>query len=191
MTIKPKELRVTIALTLAALGWGAAQAAEVFTLSSTTFKDGELFAKKVGDVPARGPNCKGDNVSPELSWSNPPGDTRSFAFTVFDVDGGVGAGFVHWVAYGIAPEVTSFAEGEISRPSDKYVGGVSGKKLAFFGGPCPPPGTPHHYVFLIVATDLDPKDLPPGLTYAELQEKLKGHRKAELSLVGTYVNPYP
>ena len=97
----------------------------------------------------------------------------------------------HWVAYGIAPETTSFAEGEISQPSDKYVGGLSGKKLAFFGGPCPPVGSPHHYLFQIVATDLDPKDLSPGLTFAELQEKLKGHRKGESSLVGTYVNHYP
>jgi phosphatidylethanolamine-binding protein (PEBP) family uncharacterized protein len=50
-------------------------------------------------------------------------------------------------------------------------------------------GAPHHYLFQIVATDLDPKELPAGLTFAELQDKLKGHRKAESSLVGTYVNP--
>ncbi len=168
-----------------------AGAADVFTLSSADFKDGAMLAKKVGDIPARGPNCKGDNVSPELSWSNPPEGTRSFAFTVFDPDAGYGAGFVHWVAYGITPDVTSFAGGEISQPSEKYVGGTSGKKLAAFGGPCPPPGTAHHYLFTIVATDLDPKDLPAGLTYAELQEKLKGHRKAASSIVGTYVNPYP
>ena len=68
---------------------------------------------------------------------------------------------------------------------------MSGKKLPFFAGPCPPPGSPHHYLFQIVATDLDPKELPPGLTYAELHNRLKGHRKGESSLVGTYVNPYP
>ena len=65
------------------------------------------------------------------------------------------------------------------------------KNIPGFGGPCPPPGSPHHYLFQIVATDRDPKDLPPGLTIAELQEKLKGYRKGESSLVGTYVNPYP
>ncbi len=72
-----------------------ADAADVFTLSSTSFKDGEMLAKKVGDVPSRGPNCKGDNVSPELAWSNPPAGTKSYAFTVFDPDAGYGAGFVH------------------------------------------------------------------------------------------------
>jgi Raf kinase inhibitor-like YbhB/YbcL family protein len=181
------------ALSLASLSALAAPAyaAGVFTLSSTTFKDGAMLPKAAGDIPARGPNCKGENVSPELAWVDPPEGTKSYAFTVFDPDAGVGAGFVHWVAYGIAPNVTSFAEGEISRPSDKYVGGTSGKKLAAYGGPCPPPGSPHHYIFTIVATDLDPKELPPGLTYAELRDKLKGCRKGESSIVGTYVNPYP
>ena len=60
-----------------------------------------------------------------------------------------------------------------------------------YGGPCPPPGSPHHYTFLIIATDLDPKDLPPGLTVAELQAKLAGHEKGAAGLVGSYVNPYP
>jgi Raf kinase inhibitor-like YbhB/YbcL family protein len=191
MTIKPAgALLFSTVLAVAALDLRASQAADVFTLSSTTFKDGEMFAKKVGDIPARGSNCKGENLSPELSWSNVPEGTKSFAFVVFDPDGG-NAGFVHWVAYGIPPSVTSFAEGEISQPSDKYVGGTSGKKLAAFGGPCPPPGSPHHYWFDIIATDLDPKDLPPGLTFPELQEKLKGHRKGASSLIGIYVNPYP
>ena len=47
------------------------------------------------------------------------------------------------------------------------------------------------HLFQIVATDLNPMDLPFGLTLPELQEKLKGHRKGESSIVGRYVNPYP
>jgi Raf kinase inhibitor-like YbhB/YbcL family protein len=162
MTIAPAKallLTLTTAVTLAAYGARAAHAADVFTLESTTFKDGQLLPKPV--------------------------------FVVSDPDAGLGAGITHWVAYGISPETTSFAEGEASQPSGKYVAGKSTKNIPGFGGPCPPPGSPHHYLFQIVATDLDPKDLPPGLTIAELQEKLKGHRKGESSLVGTYVNPYP
>jgi Raf kinase inhibitor-like YbhB/YbcL family protein len=169
----------------------SAQAAGVFTLTSASFKDGDMLAKPAGDIAARGSSCKGGKASPQFSWSNPPEGTKSYAFTVLDPDGGLGAGFVHWVAYGIAPEVTSFADGEIAEQTDKVVAGVSGKKIATYGGPCPPPGAPHHYLFTIVATDLDARELPPGLTFAELQEKLKGHRKAEASLVGRYVNPYP
>jgi Raf kinase inhibitor-like YbhB/YbcL family protein len=192
MTIAPaKALLLATALALAALGARAAHAADVFTLSSTAFKDGQLLPKPIGDIPARGANCKGENVSPQLSWSNAPEGTRSFALVVIDPDAGLGAGITHWVAYGISPETTLFAEGEASQPSGKYVAGKSTKNIPGFGGPCPPPGSPHHYLFQIVATDLDPKDLPPGLTIAELEEKLKGHRKGESSLVGTYVNPYP
>jgi Raf kinase inhibitor-like YbhB/YbcL family protein len=179
------------AFAFAVLGAAAAQAAGVFTLSSSTFKDGELLPHNAGDIPARGPNCEGQNVSPQLSWSNVPEGTRSFAFVVSDPDAGFGAGITHWVAYGISPELTSFAEGEASQTSDKYVAGKSTKNIPGFGGPCPPVGTPHHYLFQIVATDLDPKELPPGLTFSELQEKLKGHRKGSSSIVGTYVNPYP
>jgi len=185
--------RATALLLTTTLTAGAARAdaAGVFTLSSADFKDGQMLAKKVGDIPSRGPDCYGEDVSPQLAWGNPPEGTKSYAFTVFDADAGYGAGFVHWVAYGIAPDVTAFAEGEISRPNDKYVGGTSGKKLSYFGGPCPPPGSPHHYLFQIVATDLEPKDLPPSLTFGELYEKLKGHRMAESSIVVRDVNPYP
>jgi len=192
MTPRPVQvLFLTAALALPALGARPAKAADVFTLTSATFNDGGLLPFKAGDIPARGPNCKGDNVSPALQWSNAPEGTRSFAVVVLDPDAGMGAGISHWVAYGIAPETTAFAEGEASEPSAKYVGGKSTKNIPGFGGPCPPPGSPHHYLFEVVATDLDPKELPAGLTFAELQEKLKGHRKAESSLVGTYLNPYP
>ncbi len=188
MMVRPMAAALGLAVLFAV---PAAVAAEVFTLSSATFKDGQRLPKEAGDIPARGPNCKGENVSPQLSWSNAPQGTRSFAFVVFDPDAGLGAGFVHWVAYGVSADVTSFAEGEVSKQSDKFIGGKSGKGLAYFGGPCPPVGSPHHYLFQIVATDLDPKELPPGLTLAELQARLNGHRKGNSSLVGTYVNPYP
>jgi len=57
-------------------------------------------------------------------------------------------------------------------------------------GPCTPPGAPHHYTFIIVATDLDPKALPPGLARLELLEKLNGHAKGAAGMVGLFRNPY-
>jgi len=41
--------------------------------------------------------------------------------------------------------VTSFAEGEVGKATDKYVGGKSTQGVGFLLGPCTPPGTPHHY----------------------------------------------
>jgi Raf kinase inhibitor-like YbhB/YbcL family protein len=172
-----------------------ANAADPFTLSSTTFKDGQLMPRKVANSLASNPNCVGQNVSPQLSWSGVPDGTKSFAIMMVDPEGRGGAGVNHWVAYGIPASVTSFAEGEISNPSDKYVGGKSTQGVGFYSGPCTPPGSPHHYTFVIVATDLDPKELPPGLAREELQAKIvppapaPSHAKGSAGLVGLFVKP--
>jgi Raf kinase inhibitor-like YbhB/YbcL family protein len=185
------------AILLAALGvilasWcadGAANAAGAFVLTSTTFKDGGMMPKRASNKPPPNPNCVGNNTSPQLSWQNPPAGTKSYAFTLVDPEGYGGMGVVHWVAYGIPPNVTSFAEGEVSKLSGKYVGGKSTEEVGYYSGPCSPPGAPHHYVFRIIATDLEPKELPPGLTLDELQAKLAGHTKGAAALVGLFAKP--
>jgi Raf kinase inhibitor-like YbhB/YbcL family protein len=118
-----------------------------------------------------------------------PDGTKSFAFTMVDPEGRAGLGVFHWVAYGIPANVTSFAEGEVSKESEKYVGGKSTQGVGIFSGPCTPPGSPHHYTYMVIATDLDPKELPPGLTLPELQAKLGGHTKGAAGLVGLFVKP--
>jgi Raf kinase inhibitor-like YbhB/YbcL family protein len=188
----------------AALAFGftvtTADAADIFTLSSTTFADGKMMPKKVANSPANAPSvpgCVGENVSPQLSWTNAPDGTKSFVFLVIDPVSRGGAGLPHWLAYGIPASVTGFAEGEVSKPSDKYVGGTNGFGVGFFSGPCPPANTmPHHFNFVLAATDFDPKDLPPGLTYDELRAKLAppgqppAHTKGAANLVGVFVNPW-
>jgi len=168
-------------------------AAAPFTLTSATFKDGTMMPKKVANMNQPGanpnPNCVGENVSPQLSWSGMPDGTKSFAVTMVDPEGRGGLGVFHWVAYGIPTNVTSFAEGEVSKASDKYVGGKSTQGVANYSGPCTPPGSPHHYTFKVIATDLDPKELPPGLTLPELEAKLNGHVKGAAGLVGLFVKP--
>ena len=166
-----------------------ANAQGVFTLSSTSFKDGDrLPTKHAGNLKAN-PNCVGESISPAFSWTNVPGGTKSFAFVVFDPDGRPPGGFVHWVAYGIAASVTGFAEGEVAQASDKYVGGMSGFKLPGYMGPCPPPNTLHHYVFTVIATDLEPTALQPGLTRDDLIKALDGHVKGGASLIGIFSKP--
>lgn len=167
-----------------------AQAAEPFTLSSPAFPDGgELALKNAGSDKARNPNCVGENVSPPLQWSNAPAGTKSYALIMVDPEGRFGQGVVHWVAYGIPASVTGFAEGEVSKLSAKYVGGKSTMQQAHYSGPCTPPGGWHHYTFTLIATDLDPKALKPGLTRAELLRDLNGHGKAVAGLIGRFRHP--
>ncbi len=174
--------------------WCIAQitnAAEPFMLTSPAFKDGTPMPKKHANNTPGNANCVGENVSPPLAWSNPPAGTKSFALTMVDPEGRGGTGVIHWVAYGIPVSVTGFAEGEVSKPSDKYVGGKStaGGGAATYMGPCTPPGAPHHYTFILIATDLEPKELPPGLTRDELYAKLTGHTKGATGLVGLFGSP--
>lgn len=166
----------------------AAIAADHFTLSSS-FKDGAMMEKKNAGQRADNPNCVGENVSPPLSWSAVPADTGSFALIMVDPEARGGLGVVQWVAYGIPSSVTGFAEGEVSKASDKYVGGKGTQGQSTYQGPCTPPGPPHHYVFTLIATDLDVKELPPGLTRDELFAKLAGKSKGATGLVGLWAKP--
>jgi Raf kinase inhibitor-like YbhB/YbcL family protein len=182
--IKKRDTGILLAAgSIALASWcTAATAADPFTLSSTMFKDGTMMPEKVTN---KGTNCKGENISPQLSWSNPPDGTKSFAITLVDPEAGGGAGAIHWVAYGIPPDVTGFEEGETSKPSPKFVGGKNGGGKDTWQGPCAGPGAPHHYTFVLIATDLDPKELPPGLSRQELLAKLAPPAPAARRVTGT------
>ena len=191
-----QDLRKTVAAAAIVLVLASiAQAADPFTLTSTTFKDGQMMPRKVANNLSNNPNCVGQNVSPQLSWKGVPDGTKSFAILMEDPEGRGGAGVHHWVAYGISPTVTSFAEGELSKPSEKYVGGKSTQGVGYYSGPCTPPGSPHHYTFVVIATDFDPKELPPGLTREEFLAKLAppapaaSHAKGAAGLIGLFVKP--
>jgi phosphatidylethanolamine-binding protein (PEBP) family uncharacterized protein len=186
-------------MALACTGGSASAQQKSFELSSTTFKDGEMMPLKVANSRANFPqnaNCVGENVSPQFSWVNPPAGTKSFAFVMVDPEGRGGGGVVHYVAYGIPADVTGFAEGEVSKPSPKYVGGKNALGVGFYSGPCAPlPFPPRHYTFVLVATDLDPKELPPGLTKDELTAKIAPqgpgprHDKGTVGIVGLFAKP--
>jgi Raf kinase inhibitor-like YbhB/YbcL family protein len=168
-----------------------ARAADVFTLSSPAISDnGTLATKNACSDKQRSPNCVGENISPPLQWSNPPEGTKSFALLLFDPEGRAPAGVSHMVVYGIPADVAGFAEGELSKPSEKFVGGKSLMGLGTYFGPGTPPNTDwHHYTWTIVATDLDPKALQPGLTRDELAKALDGHVKGSAGLVTRFRHP--
>ena len=168
-----------------------ARAADVFTLSSPALQDNATLATKnaCGDK-QRSPNCVGENISPPLDWSNVPDGTKSFALLLFDPEGRAPAGVSHMVIYGIPGDVKGFVEGELSKPSDKFVGGKSTMNQGVYFGPGPPPNADwHHYTFTLIATDLDPKALQPGLTRDELAAALQSHVKGAAGLVTRAKHP--
>ena len=168
-----------------------ARAADVLTLTSPAIQDnGALATKNACNDKQRTPNCVGENISPPLAWSNPPDGTKSFALLLFDPEGRAPAGVSHMVVYGIPADVKGFAEGELSKPSDKFVGGKNLMGTGTYFGPGTPPNTDwHHYTFTLIATDLDPKALQPGLTRDELAKALDGHVKGSAGLVTRFRHP--
>ncbi len=146
-------------------------------LTSISFKEGELIPQKH--------TCDGQNISPHLSWSDIPANTKSLALISDDPDAPAGD-WVHWVIYNIPPTITELKEGF---PRDKELSnGIKQGKNDFgkigYDGPCPPGGT-HRYYFKLYALDniLD-KDF--GLTKKELLKAMEGHILSETLLMGKY-----
>ena len=171
-----------------------ALAADPFAVTSSAYKDGDVWPSKfAGSDPSRiSPPCPGQNVSPPLAWTNAPAATKTFAIVMYDPDGGNGLGAVHWVAYDIPASKTSLAEGEASTSPTAWWGGKNNVGNDHYFGPCGPAGhSLHHYIITIIATDIEPGKLKSGLTRDELLADLKGHALAPASIVGRYTRPAP
>lgn len=130
--------------------------------------------------------CDADDRSPPLAWRDPPGGARAFALVVDDPDAPAGT-WVHWVVYRIPGDRRELPEG--FGEADPEPGGVLQGENDFgdigYGGPCPPPGTPHRYVFTLYALDGHP-DLESGATKPQLLDAIEGHVLERAQLVGTY-----
>jgi Raf kinase inhibitor-like YbhB/YbcL family protein len=117
-----------------------------FTLTSPAFEDqGAMTAPHVCvDYEDLG-------ISPPLTWTGAPEETVSFALTCLDVSAG---DFVHWVIWDIPASLDGLPEGisaEFLVPEG--IQGMNGFGAIGWGGPCPPPGGPHEYVFTLWALD--------------------------------------
>jgi Raf kinase inhibitor-like YbhB/YbcL family protein len=127
----------------------------------------------------------GVNVSPPLSWDGVPPGTRSLALICDDPDAPKKA-WVHWVLYCLPPTLLDLPEGVPTTPTlpDGSAQGRNDFGAVGYGGPAPPKGPPHRYVFKLYALDNMPT-LPPGATRQEVLDAM-GTVLAETELMGTY-----
>ena len=121
------------------------------TVTSESFTDGGMIGLEYVHTSAGG-----RNRSPQLSWSGAPQETKSFAITCFDPDAPTGAGYWHWLTWGIPAGVTHLDEGAgSSAPPAGGRGGYSDYGMPTYGGPSPPKGDgPHRYIFTVYALDV-------------------------------------
>ncbi len=174
----------TLALALLALA-SPALAAGKFTVKSDELKpNGTLPMKSVYN----GMGCTGENVSPGLSWSGAPAGTKSFVVTVYDPDAPTGSGWWHWVVYDIPASATSLpagAGGGTGLPEGAKQGrtdfGAPG-----YGGACPPPGKPHHYVFTVHALKVDKLEVPADASPAMIGFMTHMNELGKATLTVTY-----
>lgn len=147
-------------------------------IKSSAFQNG-------GDIP-RKHTCDGADVSPPLSWENPPPRTKAFALIADDPDAPVGT-WVHWVIYDLPGEIRDLREGVATAetlPNGAKQGMNDFGKVGY-GGPCPPRGPAHRYFFKLYALD-GPTNLKPRATKEQLLRAMKGHILAETQLMGKY-----
>jgi Raf kinase inhibitor-like YbhB/YbcL family protein len=137
-----------------------------------------------GTIPAKF-TCDGSNISPALSWTEPPAGTKSFAIIIEDKYAPP-ASFIHWVIYNI-PASTRALQEAVPTEAQLSDGSLQGKNSAGtpgYQGPCPPSGT-HRYVFTLYALDsmlsLSGSANKLGLTLA-----MDGHILSTAELIGTF-----
>jgi len=146
-------------------------------IKSTAFGEGDSIPKQY--------TCDGADISPQLSWSQPPEGTGSMVLICDDPDAPMGT-WVHWVLYGLSPDTLEISE---NIPDDREVlggakHGVNDFHKYGYGGPCPPGGT-HRYFFKLYAVNTV-VDLDPGATKDEVLDAIKGHVLAQGQLMGRY-----
>jgi len=154
--------------------------AKPFTLKSPAFINGSTIPKKY--------TCEGDNISPELTWENYPNGTVSLVLLCEDPDAPSGI-WVHWMVYNIPATILALPEnfGKKMKLNTQEIiwPGMNDFRKLEYGGPCPPPGKSHRYIFRLLALDIL---LPTksGLSRDQVLAVAKDHILGEAQLMGRF-----
>ena len=115
--------------------------------------------------------CTGDDLSPQLSWSGAPSETKSFAITVYDPDAPTGSGWWHWQVINIPASISNLDQGAgKAEKGNMPIGSmqvINDYGIRGFGGACPPKGHgTHRYQFTIHALSVEKLDIPDNASGA-------------------------
>ncbi len=162
-----------------------AQTASAFELKSSDIKDGATMAD---EQVFNSFGCKGGNLSPEVKWTKGPEGTLSYALTAYDPDAPTGSGWWHWVVFNIPANVHKLPKGFAA--NDASIPGLVQGRTDFgktgYGGPCPPPGAPHHYIFTIYALKVKSLDLDATAPAAMVGFYINANKLAESKITALY-----
>ncbi len=102
--------------------------------------------------------CSGENISPELKWSDVPAGAKSLALTVYDPDAPTGSGWWHWLVFNMQPNTNGIAAGASGthKIPTGAIESITDYGAPGYGGACPPEGdAPHRYIFTLFALSTD------------------------------------
>ncbi len=145
-----------------------------FTLVSSAYTSG-------GMIPPRH-SCRGADLQPELTWTNPPAGTQSFAIVLIDES----IDFTHWVAYDIPANVAQLAEGASDQGMLPSGTQEASAYCTQFCGPCP--RSTHTYTFEIFALDIATIafNYRGGFGQSEIDTAFAGHIQGRTTLTATF-----
>ena len=162
-----------------------------FTLTSTDIAEGAVLANaQVSGILGSG----GQDISPQLSWSGFPTETKSFVVTMYDPDAPTASGFWHWAVVDLPASATSLPTGAGDEPGTALPDGAyqlaSDAGLKRYIGAAPPSGHGRHRYFIAVhAVDVESLGLPEDASNALLGFNLHFHTLARAVLMGYYEEP--
>ncbi len=151
------------------------------SVESSAFTNNSMIPSKY----ACGATSLEQATSPPVSWSNGPPGVKSYAIVMYDPDAPHGI-FYHWIIYDIPPNIHSIPEGLSHNIVTKYgVQGYNSYGFIGYGPPCPPKGSVHHYVILVLALN-ERIGVKKPLKPEEFIKTVRKHVIAYGCLVGLY-----
>lgn len=144
-------------------------------LTSTAFAENTMMPAKY--------TCDADNISPPLTITDIPENTKSLTLIMDDPDAPNGD-WVHWLVWNISPTTTEIPENFSASHPENIIEGITDFGESKYGGACPPSGV-HHYHFRLYALDTT-LSLTSSTDKKTLEEGIKTHIIAQAELIGLY-----
>jgi Raf kinase inhibitor-like YbhB/YbcL family protein len=180
---------VLLAGSAAAQGGGGGKkgpGAPPMRLMSSAFADGTVIPDKYTQA--------GQSVSPELTWTNTPMGTVTFALLFHDPDVAIQKKLedvTHWIAWNIPGTATKLDEGikaGATLPDGMIQGKNRGGNNSYMGPGAPANGPDHHYTFELFALDIK-LDLGPDASRDDVMKAIDGHILGKAVWEGRFHRP--